>query len=83
LFGPERRVDDGEREAEAVGDGVPAVVVGEVQDLLALGVEQRDPFAAVLEAAGELAGDARAAAVAGAERRQAVVPGAARAPRRL
>ena len=61
FFRPDAGMDTGvanrERKAFAVGKAVPAVVVLEAEDRAAEAVGQRDLLAAVLEPAGELAGN--------------------------
>jgi hypothetical protein len=55
---PTRRFHPGhERKAEAVGDRIPGVVVGELEDLLAGGIIEPERFAVAVQGTGELAGD--------------------------
>src|SRR5438309_2106730 len=60
-------VYDDERKAKPVSDRVPGIVVTEVENFFAHGIEQAQTFARVVEIAGVLAGDRKAAAITGCE----------------
>ena len=45
-------IQDGERETQSVGNGVPTIVVGEIKDLFPGGIHQREGFARIVQRAG-------------------------------
>src|SRR5678816_2740491 len=56
-------VHDLQREAEAIGDWVPTIVICKIEDLFSGGIQERERFARVVERACVLAGDIENASV--------------------